>query len=142
MPVDAESSQIETHWMDLLTSGKAIGASAIVAGMAFSVWALLESSGISSVVITITCWVSSPYLLIFLASHWISTTPAKVILALTTAVTVIFGMWAYGYVDEDAQGGLVLLFAPFYQLVGVSLLSILALIVNRFTRRRRLVQAT
>ena len=61
--------------------------------------------------------------------------PAKILLGFTLFVMAAFGVWAFDMVDEDAQGGLVLIFAPGYQLIGAILAAIIVLIVDKLSVR-------
>jgi hypothetical protein len=116
--------------------GARIGLLSVVVGIVFAVWTVSISSGITPFVLTIAGWVICPYLIIALTGFRISSFWAIVLLGVAVAALAAFGAWAFDQVDEDAQGGLVLLFAPAYQIAGAIVAGFLILIVNKFTASR------
>ncbi|MCA9123333.1 MAG: hypothetical protein H6822_08285 [Planctomycetaceae bacterium] len=117
-------------------SGRKIGLLSLVIGAAFSIWSFSIASGITPFVVAVACWIAAPYVVIAITGLRISIMPATVMLGVALAVAAIFGVWAFDAVDEDAQGALVLLFAPAYQLVGVVIAAGIILTVDFMGRRR------
>jgi hypothetical protein len=117
------------------TGGRVIGAIALIIGLSFAFWTIAISSGLSRFVFFLACWIMVPYLLLFLAGWRISSIAACVILASAMLAMAVFGIWAFDKVDEDAQGGILLLFVPGYQLIGSLFFGGLALIVDGIRHR-------
>ena len=114
--------------------GTKIGAIAAVVGIAFAVWTVAICDGISLFGLAIAGWVALPYLIISLAANRVSTLAAKVLLACTLPVLTLYGIRAFSFIDEDAQGGLILLFAPGYQLAGAILAAAIVMVIDRVIR--------
>ena len=103
-----------------------ISVAAAVIGCLFVIWvfsiATFDGPAALGFVLAVCAWVASPYILfalssLFLCSWWVS----RLVLVLGVIGSAAFGLWSFSFVDEDAQGALVLLFAPVYQLVGAVL---------------------
>lgn len=114
-------------------------AALIIAGL-FSCWLLtiatVDSLAMLAGLFCGVAWVSFPYLILAHASERLSTTWAsRMLIGLGIVGCAAYGMWAFGFVDEDAQGGLMVLFAPFYQLVGAGCVYILVIVIEMVKRR-------
>lgn len=118
------------------SSGSKIGLLSIVIGIAFAVWIVTMCRDISPFVLAVAAWAVCPYLIICGTGHLISTTWAKVILTVALVAMAVFGLWAFDKVNEDAQGGIILLFAPGYQVAGAIVAVPIILIVNKLTAPR------
>jgi hypothetical protein len=107
-------------------ANRVIGGGAILIALAFAAWVagtvtVIDLFGVIFLIFVLL-WVSMPYLalggaVLALSSNWIS----RAVLAMAVVASALFGIWAFGFIDKDAQGGLVLLFAPVYQMGGVLL---------------------
>jgi hypothetical protein len=113
-----------------------IGLSAVAIGAAFSAATIIMASGITMFVLVIAGWVFCPYLILWRTGERISSVAAEVSLLVALLAIVAFGIWAFAMVDEDAQGGLLLLFAPGYQLAAATLGGLITLVIDRVTKRR------
>lgn len=115
--------------------GGILGVASLVAALGFVCWMLLLSSGASAFVLVVAGLVAAPYLLIWLACRNLRFWFARVVIALALAGCCLLGVYAFDAVDEDAQGGLNLIFAPIYQLAGSFVLLVLAAIIDRVWHR-------
>ena len=114
---------------------KLLGVIAFFVGAAFAVWTISIADGISPFVLMVALWVASPYLVITIAAGRVSSFVPTMILGCTLVLTSSFGVWAFDKIDEDAQGGLILIFIPAYQFVGALILAIMAVLVDRWAER-------
>lgn len=101
--------------------GGLLGIACLMSAMAFSGWAYLLSSGGSSSFFGAVIFglVAIPYLVLWLASRSLTSLAAWIAVACTLVGCLSVGVVAFDRVDQDAQGGLALVFAPIYQLCGV-----------------------
>lgn len=90
-------------------------ASLASAGM-FSFWAITLSSGASIFIVVVLGLTSAPYLMLWLACRSLTSWSGTVLIAVTLAGFLWLGVDAFRVVNEDAQGGLNLIFAPVFQL--------------------------
>lgn len=101
-----------------------LAASAFFVGLAFAVWtgwsASIEDVYTLVFVAFALVWVASPYLVLagyafWLVTNWVS----RVVVALSLCGCAGFGVWMFDMIDEDAQGGLIVVFGPLYQFGGL-----------------------
>lgn len=116
--------------------GGILGCVSLVAGLVFVGWMLLFTSQVSIFALAVGGLIASPYLLIWLACCGLRCWFARILVAITLVSCCLFGAMAFDAVDEDAQGGLILLVAPIYQLVGTFVLLVLAVIIECVWRWR------
>ena len=115
--------------------GTLLGVISFLVGAAFAVWTISMSDRISPFLLMVALWVACPYLVIAIAARCVSSFVPTMILACTFVLTASFGVWAFDKIDEDAQGGLILIFIPAYQFVAALILAIMAALVDRWTER-------
>ncbi|TWT83026.1 hypothetical protein CA13_44890 [Planctomycetes bacterium CA13] len=121
----------------LSACGGFIGIACLGSALGFVIWTASISSGLSFFMVAILGWVAFPFVLLWLASMRIKAFAGKAAIVVILVATAAFGVWAFDAVDEDAQGALVLLFAPAYQLVGVFSMLIVYFVVGWIARRAR-----
>ena len=88
------------------------------------------SSGVSVFIFLVAGLVTAPYFLIWVASRSLRSWLARAVIALALAGCCALGVYAFDAVDQDAQGGLNLIFGPIYQLAGTFALLVLAAIID------------
>ncbi|MCM2374716.1 hypothetical protein [Aporhodopirellula aestuarii] len=111
--------------------GGVLGVASLAAALGFVSWMLLLSSSVSVFVLVVGGLVAVPYLLIWLACRSLRFWFARVMIAIALVGCCLLGGVAFNAVNKDAQGGLNLIFAPIYQLVGTLVLLVLAVVVDR-----------
>ncbi|WP_283433366.1 hypothetical protein [Neorhodopirellula lusitana] len=104
-------------------------------GALFVGWAFSLSSGFSTFAVVVLGLICSPYILLWFACRWLTTCSGAIVIALTLAGFVWFGVDAFLAVDDDAQGGLILLFAPLVQLAAGVAAMCVAVIVDFVERK-------
>lgn len=109
---------------------------ALGAGAAFLVWLWVIAREPSVLLTGFSVWIAAPFLGLWLAALFFQSRPAVVVLGLALVATVAVGVWGFQQVYADAQGGLILLFLPGYQLIGVGIAVLLAGAMNLFARRQ------
>ncbi|MFK8111179.1 MAG: hypothetical protein AB8B91_03215 [Rubripirellula sp.] len=115
--------------------GGYIGIATILSGFAFNAWVLQMSGAFSWFVIAIVGWIATPYALLWLATRQLMAAWARLLLSATLIGTVVFGVYAFSIVNQDAQGGIVLIVAPFYQIAGIVVVVFVLMIADRMFRR-------
>jgi hypothetical protein len=104
-------------------------------GAGFAVWTVVLGS--SAVAVPCAIWVACPYLYLAGAAWFLATGRAgRLLVVLAAAAMAVFGVFAFDAVDEDAQGALVLLFAPIYQFAAAVVVSLVLLILRHAGGRR------
>lgn len=116
-------------------SGGLLGVAALISAIFFAGLTVCVSTKEPSIfLVLIVGWVAAPYLVIWLACRALHFWVARAILALAFGGCWWLGFEAFDALDEDAQGGLALLFAPLYQLAGLCLAILLAFAAERIAR--------
>ena len=126
-----------SHRTRLSAFGGFIGIASLGLALSFAIWTASISSGFSFFMVAILGWVAAPFTLLWLASIRVKTVAGRAMLAAILVATAAFGVWAFDTVDEDAQGALVLLFGPAYQLAGVLVALIVFACIEWIGRRAR-----
>jgi hypothetical protein len=111
---------------------------AVVTGFFFVSW-ILDLGEFDLFSVTVSVWNALPYIGItiislFGTSNWVS----RAVLILGYILVTGFGLLAFDSINKDAQGPLILLFAPFYMSAVVLLLAIIIGVIEwnagRWTR--------
>lgn len=117
-------------------SGGLLGVAALISAIFFAGLTVSVSTREPTIFIVLMVgWVAAPYLMIWPACRGLHSRGARTILALALGGCWWFGFRAFDAIDEDAQGGLALLFGPLYQLAGLCLAILLAFAAERLARR-------
>ncbi len=119
-----------------LRFGGVLGVASLIIALAFLCWMLMLSSGGLVFVFVIGGLVAAPYMLIWVACRVLRSWFARFVIAGTLVGCCLLGVYAFGTVGDDAQGGLNLVFAPIYQLVGSFMLLTLAAVTDHFWYRQ------
>jgi hypothetical protein len=114
-----------------LRFGGFLGIVSLGAALSFVCWMLLLSPGVSSFVLFVGGLIASPYMLIWLACRNMRFWLARLVIGITLAGCCGLSIYAFDFVDEDAQGALAIIFTPFYQLLAALILLLLAFIIER-----------
>ncbi|EGF26361.1 conserved hypothetical protein, membrane [Rhodopirellula baltica WH47] len=93
------------------------------------------TSGVSIFALVIGGLVAAPYLLIWLACRSLRFWVARLVIVVALVGCCLLGIYAFSTVDDDAQGGLNLVFGPIYQLIGVFVLLTLAAVIDHVWKR-------
>ena len=89
-------------------------------------WMITFGSGVSAFAVGIAVLISAPYLLLWFACRSLTSYSGAVLIALSLGGIVWVGVDAFRAVDNDAQGGLNLIFAPLFQLAAWFAMMLLA----------------
>ena len=104
---------------------------AAIVGSAVAVWTAVRGGFVFA------CWTAAPYFLLAVIAWFVSTgRVSRAILVVAVLSMLAFGYWAYGSVNHDAQGGLLFLLVPLYQLAAAVVVSVVIVII-RFRSSRR-----
>ncbi len=118
-------------------AGRALGVTSLVSAAMFACWAILLSSGASIFLVVILGLIASPYVILWLATRALTGSVGIVLIAITLIGCIWFGAKAFDAVNEDAQGGLNLVFAPVFQLGGALCSMCLAVTLDSVERKVR-----
>ena len=95
----------------------------ITAGLGFIAWTLyLAELSVSAIAFLIlSCgWVALPYgLLAMIAYSSCNLRLSRIFWFVCFLLVTVFGYWMFDTIDEDAQGPLMIIFGPFYQVVAI-----------------------
>lgn len=122
----------DKHLKTLSFIGLALGA------LATSILLAYAGGNLISLWSGFTLWALSPYIILFLIIYFSKT---RLVLSTMTAVSLICCLSTSLYIDSifihpDAQGALVFLFLPFYQLIVILFLSGISIGIN-FLRKKK-----
>ena len=114
-----------------------LSATSLAAAALFVLWAIQLASGLSIFLVVILGLIASPYLVLWLACRSLTGWSGMILVAMALVGCIWVGIAAFDAVDEDAQGGLNLVFVPIFQLGGVLVSMCLAVALDWLERRVR-----
>lgn len=115
--------------------GGLLGIGSLLVAITFVCWMFTLTSGVSIFALVIGGLVAAPYLLIWLACRSLRFWVARLVIVVALVGCCLLGIYAFSTVDDDAQGGLNLVFGPIYQLIGVFVLLTLAAVIDHVWKR-------
>lgn len=125
---------------------KAVAALALLVGLAFAGWMAIMADWAAVGLLELEqlffglfmlLWVAAPYFVVAATALFVSTSwAARGLLLLLTPAMAANGIRSFDLIDEDAQGALILLFVPFFQLGAAVLTFVLVLAMEWGLRRK------